>query len=299
MDTIEVKSTEKNTNIELHYNLWDSEKNKIKCLDIGIMANTKDAPYEIHFRIPGKYKSKNIEDLGKILIEKNNICNNIFNCTVVVTARENSLFATAEKEENKEKFIIQPFTIQNDENIDKNENNILIKLRIKEEENFPEYRKKYFRIRIKKFDDIPFILKSTSRSKLFESSFEKNKILDFRMNDIKLLSPEISKQIKDSGLKIKKVHFLYITDFEKNIVFSNPEMKIRAFERESWKDYIETKTNEMIAYHMTFKDDSQHTPIFLLKMQENVSSILHIIVYALGVIGLAVLANRISSCLGF
>ncbi len=298
METVEIKSTEKNTSIELHYNLWDSEKNKIKCLDIGIMADTEDAPYEIHLKIPGKYKLENIEDLGKILIEKNNICNNIFNCTVVVTARENSLFATAEKEENKEKFIIQPFTINN-ENIDKNENNILIKLGIKKEENFLGYTKKYFRIRIKNFDDTPFILKSTSRSKLFESSFEKNKILDFRMNDIKLLSPEISKQIKDSGLKIKKVHFLYITDFEKNIIFSSPEMKIRAFERESWKDYIETKTNEMIAYHMTFKDDSQHTLIFLLKMQEKVSSILHIIVYALGVICLAVLANKISSCLGF
>lgn len=41
-------------------------KNKIKCLDIGIIADTKDAPYEIHLKIPGKYKSENIEDLGKI-----------------------------------------------------------------------------------------------------------------------------------------------------------------------------------------------------------------------------------------
>lgn len=299
METVEVKSTEKNTSIELHYNLWDSEKNKIKYLDIGIMADTKDVPYEIHLKIPGKYKSENIEDLGKILIEKNNICNNIFNCTVVVTARENSLFATAEKEENKEKFIIQPFTIQNNENIDKNENNILIKLEIKKEENFLEYKKKYFRIRIKNFNKVPFILESNSKSKFFESSFERNTVLDFRMNDIKLLSPEISKQLKDSGLKIKKVHFLYITDFEKNIVFSNSEMKIRAFERESWKDYIETTTNEMIAYHMTFKEDPQYTPIFLLKTQEKCSKVSHIVIYTIVVLILSILANRISSCLGF
>lgn len=296
METITVKSSKENSNVELHFNLWDSENNKLHCLDIGLMCNLEDTSQTIEITIPGKYTPNDIKDLSDLLISKNEICTNIFNCKMELTIQDSWGAKVCKKQDQKdEKFIIRKFDTesQNGDVVINNEHvKIIFKVNEKSDIISEGYNKIYYRIRIRNFKLESYSVLSKSKGGFFESSYDRNRIIDFRINDIKLLSLSRGKDIAGNNLKISKIHFLYITDCEENIILANPEPKIRLFEIENWKDYIETQKQEMLAYHMSFKE-STNSSSFLLKIQQRKTSAWHIGGYAIGILLMSLFANLI------
>lgn len=296
METITVKSSKENSNVELHFNLWDSDKNKLHCLDIGIMCEVNSEPETIKMTIPGKYKKGDINDLSDLLISKNEICTNIFNCKMELTIQDSWGAKVCKKQNQKdEKFIIRKFDVESqNKNLLVNDDYIEIAFKVNEKSDIISegYNKIYYRIRIGNFKLKSYSVLSKSKGGFFESSYDRNRIIDFRINDIKLLSLSTGKEIADNNLKISKIHFLYITDCEENIILATPEPRIRLFETENWKEYIKAQKHEMLAYHMFFKE-STTSPSFLLKIQQRKTSAWHIGGYAIGVLLMSLFANLI------
>lgn len=148
MKTIKVYTSKKDskTKLELHFNLWNSTKNKLKSLDIGVMAPIEDNVYDVILTIPGKYEEKDIQDLGKILIQKQAVANNVFNCNINKIGTGND-FRISVTKDNNFNFIIQQFIPRfkdNDEDKDGqekqncfiNDAKITIHLKIQKDENY-------------------------------------------------------------------------------------------------------------------------------------------------------------------
>lgn len=314
METIIIDSSKNSTEVEVHFNLWDSDKNKFHCLDIGLMCPIESEIYTINIKIPGKgYK---VVDLAEILIKENIIANNVFNCDMKITPQDNGFSATAikDEDENQNAFLIQQFIPHDsgkEQNIFSENNYTKISFKI---ENGTDEKYKYFRIRVKNFYISPFSCKSILKSKIFESSYEKNIVMDFRINDIKLLPLDIGKKLKTEGCSFSKIHFLYLADIDVHIQDTNMPAKKRLFEIKNWGKYIEHLNRDMIAYHFSLKKDNLkkedskneiqkseeiRNASFLLKSIKTKTSILHLCIYALVIIILAIIANFISSKLGF
>lgn len=309
METIIIDSSKNSTELEVHFNLWDSDKNKLHCLDIGLMCPVESEPYTVNIKIPGK--GYEVVDLAGILIKENIIANNVFNCDMKITPQDNGFAATAikDEDENQNAFLIQQFIphgSEKEQNIFDENNYTKISFNI---ENDTDEKYKYFRIRIKNFYISPFSCYSILKSKIFESSYEKNIVMDFRINDIKLLPLDIGKKLKTEGCSFSKIHFLYLADIDVHIQDTNMPAKKRLFEIKNWGKYTEHLNRDMIAYHFSLKKDEPkkekqksediRTASFLLKSIKTKTSILHLFIYALVIIILAIIANFISSKLGF
>ena len=113
MKTLKITTTSESEGqeLEVHFNLWNSEKNKFLCLDIGIMANIEEKPYKIDLNIPGKYNTEKrpedlVEDLGHVLIEKEKIASNIFNCKLHFDSGEAPRVYIKEPRKMKKKILL-------------------------------------------------------------------------------------------------------------------------------------------------------------------------------------------------
>ena len=190
---------------------------------------------------------------------------------------------------NKKDFILSPldFSICN-----KGNGKIVIPV---EKENLlgEKYgiENKYYRFRILFPDFSSVIVERASQGNSFESSFSSCKIIDFRLNDSKLLSASDTKKLVRNSYCFEKVHFLYISDIDENIQLASDKYSSRFLERGVWDDYLDLKKkkSEMIAYHL--KAENSFCPSFLFKCQYNKTSLLHLLIYAGIVVALAVLAN--------
>lgn len=307
MKTLKITTTSENKNpqLEIHFNLWNSEKNKLLCLDIGIMANIEDKAYTVDLHIPGKYnvqKKTNdlVKDLGRILIEKEKIASNIFNCKLHFDSGESDgLYKRVEKEnETRESFILRQFDVTRENAVSVSENSLILSFPIKKEEEYNDVGKIYYRVRIDKFCLDYFSKISTLKSKIFNSQYDVTRIIDFRINDTKLMELNEAHEFTKKRISFEKVHFFYICDIDVNLLTSDRIVHSRLFEKSNWIDYVNIAKSEMMAYHLSMKKSDEKKEIFsssfLMKLQKSRTSFWHIIVYAFGVIVLAVIANIVS-----
>jgi hypothetical protein len=252
MDSLQVvvnRDDDLETPLELHFNLWNSEENKIACLDIGFFCPVVEKPYEVLIIIPGKYSNDNISDLYDVIAESES-ARIIFNSYVEITKGMCSSFAHRCEKNNELKFVLYKL---NKFKIEEKSKYSVITIQVPSKEELvkgekPEFVKKidecqqvYFRIRVNNLDKMFYSIWSDSISKPFESCYEQNLIVDFRINDLKLIDPQNLKEYAFDKTRFTKIHFLYICDFEQNVIQVSGSVRPRLLELEAWKNYLPNK----------------------------------------------------------
>lgn len=285
MNTLTVTSNVKGIIKQLHFNLWDSARNELHFLDIGILCKNDKCNLTIH--LPDCGQKLELEDLSSKFID--NIPNAIFN-TPVDSEEKNRIRIF--KIENNLRFILSPF----DTNVSVNPNKIgEINIAVEKQQippNVPAVDHRYYRFRIKNFDLTKVIIEVDSNSKSFESSFSSCKVIDFRVNDSKLLPVIESQKIISSADVFEKIHFLYMTDVNEDIQLTGGNYTTRFLERDIWNDYLNLGKKErfdMIAYHL--RQEKSFSANFLIKCTYSKTSKWHLVAYAGIVIALAIVAN--------
>ena len=296
MNTLVLKPSIRNDYLEVHFNLWNSERDNLKFLDIGIMCDNKSQSFSLE--IPSS-KNINIIDLSDKL--KGDIRNSIFNCYMDMKS-ENSFEILNRENEKDDKFLLSP--IAKKENLCPENEIITTNIEVKEiassELNGESIKKKYLRFRIENFDIDKFVIIEDSESKIFESSFMINKIIDFRFNDYRILESDKIQNYKLNEDTYKKIHFFYMTDALEDISICNDKYDVRFLERDIWNDYlgITNRKKDILVYHLRVKDEKGvSNASFLIKSQQEKTSKPHLLFYAFVVLDLAVLANNIFSIL--
>ncbi len=288
MNTLTVTADKKNYIKQLHFNLWDSKKNNLHFLDIGILC--KNENFNIEIKLPKTEGLPALIDLTSKF--KDNIPNAIFNSSVDIEEKNKVKIL---KLENNARYCLSP--IDTSKCINKDKLDISVEKLLDSKTNAPIAEWRYYRFRITNFDLSKAIVEVDSKSKSFESSFTACKVVDFRINDSKLLPVLEAQKIASSADKFEKIHFLYITDINEDIQLADVNYTSRFLEREIWNDYLDLDEQklDMIAYHLRQKDTLSAN--FLIKCNYTKTSILHLIVYALIVIALALIANHLPTLL--
>ncbi len=288
MNTLTVTADKKNYIKQLHFNLWDSKKNNLHFLDIGILC--KNENFNIEINLPKTERLPALIDLTSKF--KDSIPNAIFNASVDIEEKNKVKIL---KLENNARYCLSP--IDTSKCINKDKLDISVEKLLESKTNAPIADWRYYRFRITNFDLSKAIVEVDSKSKSFESSFTACKVVDFRINDSKLLPVLKAQKIASSADKFEKIHFLYITDINEDIQLADVNYTSRFLEREIWNDYLDLDEQklDMIAYHLRQKDTLSAN--FLIKCNYTKTSILHLIVYALIVIALALVANHLPTLL--
>lgn len=200
MNTLTITSDKKDIIKQLHFNLWDSARNELHFLDIGILCKNDKCNLKIH--IPDCGRKLELEDLSSKFID--NVPNAIFNTPVDIEEKNKIRIF---KIENNLRFMLSPFDTNASINpTNSGEINIAIEKQLNPQKApVAEYR--YYRFRIKNFDLTKVIIEVDSNSKSFESSFSSCKVIDFRINDSKLLPVIESQKIISSTDVFEKIHF--------------------------------------------------------------------------------------------
>lgn len=285
MNTLTVTSDVKGTIKQLHFNLWDSARNDLHFLDIGILC--KNDKCNLKFHLPNCEQIPELEDLSSKFID--NVPNAIFNTSVDIEEKNKIRIFRIE---NNLRFILSPFDTNASVNKDKiGEINIAIEKQLNPQ-NVPVADYRYYRFRIKNFDLSKVIIEVDSNSKSFESSFSSCKVIDFRVNDSKLLPVIESQKIISSADVFEKIHFLYMTDVNEDIQLTGGNYTTRFLERDIWNGYLnlgEKERFDMIAYHL--RQEKSFSANFLIKCTYSKTSKWHLVAYAVIVIALAIVAN--------
>lgn len=291
MNTIILKPSRKNNHLEVHFNLWNSDSNNLHFLDIGIMCDNEEQ--EFFLKIPAS-KKITVENLSNEVLD---IRNSIFNCFVNIDSDKNGYTVLSKQgDKNDEKFILTPEqdTIELDSKNGGVEHHLKIKKIENNKTNGQYIPLQYLRIRIRNLDIEKFLIKKQSPSRIFESSYQENSIIDFRFNDYKLLSLKDAQDLQLQEHKYNKIHFLYMSDYNENICIASSNYKVRFLEHKIWDDYLGLNTerkNEMLVYHLSETEKSNSS--FLYKFQKQKTSKSHLLFYAFVVVDLAILANTL------
>lgn len=293
MNTIIIFSELRDSIKQLHFNLWDSKENNLHFLDIGILCSNSD--FKISIKVPCE-DSLEIQDL--IPKFEKEIPNAIFNESVTVEEKDKIKILSF----RGMKYILSPLKASSclseqgitAINIENKRTEIPEVVQNKDK---TETECKYYRFRIKNFDISKVRIGIDSKSKSFESSFSACKIIDFRLNDLKLLSISNAQELNANFSQTEKIHFLYMVDANESIESANNNFIARFMERRIWDDYLDLKKRkiDMIAYHL--KEENTFSANFLLKCNYNKTSKKHLAIYILIVIGIAIIANIASSWL--
>lgn len=292
MNTIVVSSSRPGLIHRLQFNLWDSRTNNLHFLDIGVLCENEEQTISI--AIPGVEKLEVTDLIDRI---DPVVANAIFNCSVSITSNSDKTksFTTKESakttnEEAKEESVLSP--IDTVSSICGNK--IVISI---PKNNTTAIKKRYYRFRILNYEMSSCMVKKVLKSRLFESSFSSSSIIDFRINDIKLLKPGDASDLVSSKIEFGKIHFLYITDVDVDVASAN--CQARFLERGVWDKYLDLncRKGEMIAYHVKSKEKVSGD-CFLLKTKFYKTSVIHLIIYAAIVVGLSLLGSLLANPVG-
>ena len=283
------KRTEK-VNLELHVNLWNFKKLET-IFDFGFMVDNIDNVENIILYVP--FKIKKVEDLGNNIIEKNQtLVDAIFNERCETTkfypkrlkVIKKGNYDTREdlsKENEGGTFVLYSLS-ENQINlvnydkysrIDINVENILSN---EEKENHLELedKKYYFRIRFFPEDNnITMIKRENEKINIFQdASLRTTEIIDFRINDLRSCPENLREEfLRTPRFMIKKIHYLIMRNStDEFITVGKDEVNGRLLEKEIWKEYIEIKETDMIAYHIKGGKDSSFSNLSRFKYPLNI-----------------------------
>ena len=185
------------------------------------------------------------------------------------------------KEKEKEVFILYSLSenqinLRNYDKYARIEINVENILSNEEKENHLELedKKYYFRIRFFPEDNnITMIKRENEKINIFQdASLRTTEIIDFRINDLRSCPENLREEfLRTPRFMIKKIHYLIMRNStDEFITVGEDEVNGRLLEKEIWKEYIEIKETDMIAYHIKGGKDSSFSNLSRFKYPLNI-----------------------------
>lgn len=257
---------------DLHFNLWKCRKDNYM-LDCGVMfydinytgqANQMHTFKSIVLYLPYKCEKSEISDLGKHLNDNSDSVSTVFNAFYKQSSGpdKSSIKSYENKDGKPESFYlyalgdndIEPLDIEGCQG-----SFFRLSIAIPEELKttvFNLYIR--FRISITSGDGIAFLKHDEHiANNVLQAAFSRMELYDCRFNDIRDTDEKIYQQLTDkkrldcSLVKMRKVHFFFMTDAKDHISNGNMDrMDTRMLEIDKWKKYIgEEVEHAFVAYH--------------------------------------------------
>lgn len=302
-----------NEKIDLHVNYWKlpnsflkrlCNKNRLtqhfsRCIDFGILLHAPQKYKSICLFTPFKVEKKDISDLATTITDKD-ICCAVFNDNCKINAEGNNSHTkviTNEKEIDVYPILDLEYKVE-----DASEGTIItLSLPYQKTENL------YIRIRIKT-PEIKILSKFHKPYNSFlQSAFSRDEILDFRINEYRVLENSLIEKIEKHGrAQLDTIHFLFICSSSEDYVFSSTPFKnCRFLEARTWKKYTKKDLPDIgkeppLAYHWKLKNkkdkakDSKDFAI-LLKTRYQRSTALKAMFYLFVFIAISVGSSLIAS----
>lgn len=265
------------------------------CLDIGMLIYKGRKIKSVELYIPQEINKEDITDLGKLMISDDVLTRAIFNAKIEVKSsrpdhEEYEKLITI-KDGNIDVLLIS-FDKSSAWEVSVHEGFSIIKINIaklldKTSHNF------YFRLRIKLHNAGGISLDEPPKWWFLQSAFSQMEVIEFRVNDHRLFNRYIVEQLESKKLfRLKKTHFFIIREIYDEIVDEYGIKDIRLLEPEIWNKYINglNLKGKLIAYHYCNEKDSDNVLFFSRIRYQKIKG-WRVLVYSLGVIFLAIIAN--------
>jgi hypothetical protein len=279
-------------------------------LDIGFQIKNIDNLSRLNIFFPSEsIRENNIEDVGKILLENNNLINLIFNEQYQIHDANIPKQKSVQDKDRKTLFNIRETDFKNkdDFSLDKKYGGTVLSLNI-DSHNDAECKNRYIRIRLIDFDIKTFARIHNPKNWFFQSAFKTVETIDFRINEKRNYDSSLAEEIiLKKEFNIRKIHFLLMRDATDDFVSPHVNFTCRELETNLWGPYFREKYNlkNIIAYHWSERidDDKKEKGIeyfnALVKLKVYKSNLKTIILYIL-VVGLlsvpfSIVSNVISN----
>lgn len=311
--------TDKKPSAVMNFNLWTQCKAGGETfLDIGFLVEDIKEARKLYFYVP--FGGGKIEDLSKT-VSNSKLISAIFNEKYSVTdSEEMRYFKEVKDSDGKIAFVIYSWDTCSDSAVklttctgpgtvvEIDSDKIVDQIgNISINKNFSDTDKFYFRFRVPvpssgKEDTI--ISKYSPPNSFLQSTWSTTYIIDFRFNDLRSLSEEISVKTitqRTAFVHITKLHFLLMTKAHVDVETGAPNSTLRELEENTWDEYVGKKfeTKDIVAYHCSEKRKEDEKPIlqweFFAKLKVNNSTLRIISLYLLVLAGITVSLNFISS----
>lgn len=294
MKSIAIWCNKKDKNIlvsaDIHFNFWKvkrkkkfSNYNKKYCylLDIGILIYNIKNINSIKLFFPLEIKKSDINDLGKIIRNKN-LLNGIFNEDFKILYDSNPKQTKVIGTDNNLRFII--YNIDDTVQIENKFDGTILNIDVNNINNIPDPI--YIRFRISSGNLIKLIKHLQPKTSFFQHAFTCTEVIDFRLNEKRTYNESLSEIINTDGeLEIKKVHFLLLRDEKDDFESVGISPNCRELEPQVWDDYIGNayENNNIVAYHWSVKSSDTKPKIdsfnSLIKVKTYKSSLNTILIY--------------------
>ncbi|MCA3897343.1 hypothetical protein JKP23_09550 [Vibrio vulnificus] len=287
----------KDIDTELHFNYWSLKSTNTNYLDVGVHISSQNNAINkqvkaLKIYLPFKGNEMNLDpSLGALVCDDKTLLAAIFNSHILSTRSEDSSgvlnitlpdgkvfdFYTHIEEANDDGMPGVEIRPLNDP---KQPGTILTfpaelfskkflvsgskEERKKEKKSKTKTTISYFRFRIK------INRRQNSISTLFEprassitSQFEETQIIDFRVNEARILPTKIREQMRETS-RLKKVHFFLVREASAEYKAAHSEFKrCRILESEIWDKYLghknDTTKQHMLIYHWSDSGKNDET----------------------------------------
>lgn len=309
--------------LEAHINVWKlplgnvwklpSKKDKFsRFTDIGLLVKNVKYIEKLYVYYPSKIEREHIKDLSKVL--RGNFVDVLFNESYnkIEYGNPSNRYYKIADSSNKEIFQIynlgeSQISVTHHDDFGRIGTIICIEIKglekRKKRNSFPD--NVYLRFRIDHDYSTVFSYTEIVPFSLFKTSFLRNEIVDFRINEIRELSESLISKMSDNGSLyiFSKIHFLFVCSYREEIVTSYmPYVKTRQLEKESWREYIgadrlkNVKGNQIILAHQwKIIKDKDFIKDFnaLVRVRFEFASSFRYLAYLLGIILVNILSSYV------
>lgn len=254
-------------NIDVHINFWKLpvvEKGG-RFLDIGLNLPESMSVDTINVFIPFVVGEKDIRDLGGIIgASSPMLLTAIFNEDYHITSYPNSDYYRVKDQNDDEVFNVYALNHTNFSLAQRHDGTV-IRISLPQKEVRKE--KTYLRFRVTGSNLAHFSKIEKDVSSILSNAFNKNEILDFRVNSARHLPNRLLEEMaQGKSFKITKIHFFYICSYCEDYTLSHkPFHSVRKLEDDIWDEYIAATHNlnnfnpkeTFIAYHWKDKSNDE------------------------------------------
>lgn len=253
--------------VELHINIWKVKSGTIRLndtlyFDFGIKFSDKIK--RIFVFLPFQIKANKVNDLGKVVSDKKELLNAVFNDDMRCTPSPNNSFSKVEINNNQSKssfYIYQlgqdNITVEDYKGETDDQKGTYISIKIngtpQDENGEKEY---YIRFRVEVKNNKEIIHTAHLSNDLLQAAFSKTDLYDLRINEKREVPAKVNEKAETNGFTLcdfRKLHLFYIVDAHETVNNgSTVKIDTRILEDNQWKDY-EPKSDingiNYIAYH--------------------------------------------------
>ena len=286
--------TKSETTVTIDINIW--RMTKTRYLDLGILFENWQNIETVNVYFPFVFEKTSFKDLEEKLNDQKTL-KGIFNEDYECVGKTGHLII---KDNDVQKFFVHKIIV-GEVTVKNNYGGTLVSINIDTNDYVTKgYNSMplYIRFRIVCADFGPLFRIVKPNNSFFESAFNENELIDFRLNEKRNQDEElIVKMEKQSSLKISKINFFIISPVEHELKSngSNLTYKRQLENNHYWENYLDDKEyNSMIVYKVKAEENIKDFSVYS-NFQYRKSNKLTIIKYV-GIIGfMSIIFNLIAS----